>query len=165
MKKFILALLIIGIFILYSFMYGHTTLLATQIGNSSSASSSTASATVGVVSTSTSGDSATPNATSSSSGSTNPVTSYKDGSYTGSVADAHWGNIQVKAVIQNGKITDVVFLQYPSDLGHSIEINQFADPRLTAEAISAQSANVDIITGATDTSDAFIQSLSDALSQ
>jgi uncharacterized protein with FMN-binding domain len=44
-------------------------------------------------------------------------------------------------------------------------INDYADPQLTSEAIAAQSANVDAITGATDTSQAFIQSLSDALSQ
>src|SRR5258708_24173703 len=46
-----------------------------------------------------------------------------------------------------------------------IMINNYADPQLTSETIAAQSANVDIVTGATDTSQAFIQSLSDALSQ
>ena len=44
-------------------------------------------------------------------------------------------------------------------------INTYADPQLTTEAIQAQSANVSIITGATDLSDAFIQSLTNALSQ
>jgi uncharacterized protein with FMN-binding domain len=90
---------------------------------------------------------------------------YKDGSYTGSIADAQWGVVQVKAVIKNGKITDVQFLQYPNDRSRSIYINSIADPQLTSEAIQAQSANVDIVTGATDSSEAFIQSLSDALSQ
>ncbi|GHO50369.1 hypothetical protein KSX_85320 [Ktedonospora formicarum] len=90
---------------------------------------------------------------------------YKDGSYTGSVADAHWGNVQVKVVIQNGKITDVSFLQYPNERSRSVMINEYADPQLSSEAIQAQSANVDIVTGATDTSEAFMQSLADALSQ
>jgi uncharacterized protein with FMN-binding domain len=81
------------------------------------------------------------------------------------VADAQWGYIQVKAIISNGKITDVQFLQYPNERDRSIMINSYADPQLTSEAIAAQSANVDAITGATDTSQAFIQSLSDALSQ
>ena len=90
---------------------------------------------------------------------------YKDGSYTGRVADAQWGVVQVKAIITNGKITDVQFLQYPNDRNRSIEINSMADPQLTSEAIQAQSANVDIVTGATDSSDAFMQSLTDALSQ
>jgi uncharacterized protein with FMN-binding domain len=46
-----------------------------------------------------------------------------------------------------------------------VRINEEADPQLISEAIQAQSANVDIVTGATDTSEAFIQSLTDALSQ
>jgi uncharacterized protein with FMN-binding domain len=88
---------------------------------------------------------------------------YKDGSYTGSVADAYYGNIQVKAVIQGGKITDVQFLQYPNDRPNSVAINQQAMPYLKQEAIQAQSAQVDTVSGATDTSQAFVQSLNRAL--
>lgn len=88
---------------------------------------------------------------------------YKDGEYTGISADAFYGFIQVKAVIQNGKLTDVQFLQYPNDRNRSIEINSMAMPYLKQEAIVAQSANVDIVTGATDTTKAFIESLSSAL--
>lgn len=96
-----------------------------------------------------------------SSGSTN----YKDGTYTGSSENAFYGNIQVQAVISGGKLTNVTFLQYPNDQGHSIEINQQADPILAQEAVQSQSAQVDTVSGATDTSQAFIQSLSSALSQ
>ena len=88
---------------------------------------------------------------------------YKDGEYTGSVADAYYGNIQVKATIQNGKISDVQFLQYPSDRHQSVQINTSAMPILKQEAITAQSSNVDIVSGATDSSQAFIQSLAYAL--
>src|SRR6185437_2894640 len=77
---------------------------------------------------------------------------YKDGEYTGQAADAFYGNIQVKAVIQGGKITDVQFLQYPSDRSTSIQINQQAMPYLKQEAIQVQSAQVDIVSGATDSS-------------
>jgi uncharacterized protein with FMN-binding domain len=100
---------------------------------------------------------------SSSSSQSNGI--YKDGSYTGSVADAFYGNIQVKAVIQNGKISDVQFLQYPNDRERSIMINTQAMPYLKDEAIQAQSAQVDIVSGATDSSQAFIQSLSSALAK
>ena len=96
---------------------------------------------------------------------TAPGALYKDGSYTGSVDDAQWGVVQVKAIIKNGKITDVQFLQYPSDRNRSVYINSIADPQLSSEAIQAQSANVNVVTGATDSSLAFIQSLTDALSQ
>jgi uncharacterized protein with FMN-binding domain len=89
---------------------------------------------------------------------------YKDGSFTGSVADAYYGNIQVRVIIQNGKITDVQFLQYPNDRDRSIRINTFAMPLLKQEAIQAQNAQVDIVSGATDSSQAFIESLSSALS-
>ncbi len=98
----------------------------------------------------------------SSSGPTPP---YKDGTYTGSVADAIYGNIQVQATIQNGKITDVQFLQHPSDRSTSVAINIYAMPNLRQEAITAQSANVDTVSGATDSSQAFVQSLSSALTQ
>ena len=155
MKKFTVAVLIVGTFILYSLLYGHANLVAVLPNNSTNSSSSSRGSSTNVVP-------ATPGTT-NTAGTSGSL--YKDGSYTGSVADAQWGYIQVKAIISNGKITDVQFLQYPNERDRSIMINSYADPQLTSEAIAAQSANVDIITGATDTSQAFIQSLSDALSQ
>lgn len=90
---------------------------------------------------------------------------FRDGAYTGSVADAFYGNVQVKAVISGGRISDVQFLQYPNDRSTSIEINSQAMPYLKEEAIQAQSANVDGVSGATQTSRAFIESLQSALNQ
>ena len=88
---------------------------------------------------------------------------YKDGTYAGAVVDAFYGMVQVKAVVQNGKLANVQFVQYPNDRRTSVRINSIAMPYLTTEAIQAQSANVDIITGATLTSEAFAQSLQTAL--
>jgi uncharacterized protein with FMN-binding domain len=105
------------------------------------------------------------NSSSNSSNTTSTSSTYKDGAYTGTAADAFYGNIQVQATISGGKITNVTFLQYPSDRDDSVRINQQADPELAQEAIQAQSANVDIVSGATDTSNAFIQSLTSALNQ
>jgi len=90
---------------------------------------------------------------------------YKDGSYTGNAKDAFYGNIQVQAVITGGKISDVIFLDYPKDRGTSVEINSQAMPALKQEAITAQSAQVDVVSGATQTSEAFKQSLASALSK
>ena len=73
--------------------------------------------------------------------------------------------MQVQVVIQNGEIINVQFLQYPNERNRSVEINNYADPILVNEAIQVQSAKVDIVSGATDSSEAFIQSLSNALSQ
>ena len=90
---------------------------------------------------------------------------YKDGVYTGSTADAFYGYIQVQVTISSGKISHVKFLQYPNTHSTSVYINSQADPMLAQEAIQTQSANVDIISGATDTSIAFNQSMQSALNQ
>ena len=88
---------------------------------------------------------------------------YTDGSYTGTPTDAYYGTVQVKAVITNGQLADVQFMQYPSDRSTSRYINSQAMPLLTQEAIQAQNANVSGVSGATFTSQAFQQSLASAL--
>lgn len=93
----------------------------------------------------------------------NMTTKYKDGTYTGNVTDAFYGNFQVQAAIQNGKIVDINFLQFPNDRGTSITINNQSNPILKQEAIQKQSANVDIVSGATQSSEAFVKSLQSAL--
>lgn len=94
-----------------------------------------------------------------------PSGAYRDGSYTGSITDAYYGNVQVRAVISGGKITDVQFLDYPQDRNTSREISVQAMPVLASEAIQAQSATVDIVSGATQTSEAFRISLASALAK
>ncbi|MHB8710103.1 MAG: FMN-binding protein [Minisyncoccota bacterium] len=94
-----------------------------------------------------------------------PVGRYVDGSYTGNSADAYYGIVQIKIAVQNGRLAGVQFLQYPSDRDTSRFINSQAMPLLTQEAIQAQSAQVDGVSGATDTSQAFVQSLASALSR
>ncbi|HVS79452.1 MAG TPA: FMN-binding protein [Candidatus Paceibacterota bacterium] len=93
------------------------------------------------------------------------ATGYKDGTYTGVVADAFYGPLQVSATITNGKIADIKFLKYPNDRPESIEVNTDSNPILEAEAIRSQSANVDVVSGATQSSEAFSQSLAAALAQ
>lgn len=90
---------------------------------------------------------------------------YKNGTYVGSAADAYFGNVQVQVSISGGKISDVQFLQYPSDRSTSLRISNYAMPVLKQEAIQAQNYNVDIVSGATQTSMAFQQSLASALAQ
>ncbi len=90
---------------------------------------------------------------------------YADGTFTGSEADAYYGIIQIQAVVQNGRLVGIHVLQYPSDRQTSVRINRQALPWLRDEVISAQSANVDIISGATLTSEAFIRSIGSALRQ
>ncbi len=94
-----------------------------------------------------------------------PSQTFKDGTYTGPATDAYFGIIQVQAVVAGGALTDVRFLQYPSDRGTSLRISNQSMPQLKNEAIAAQSAKVDIISGATQTSEAFQKSLASALAQ
>ncbi len=88
---------------------------------------------------------------------------YKDGTYQGQPVDAYYGLVQVQVSIQGGAISSVQFLQYPNDRLTSRQINQIAMPWLQQEAVQVQSANVDIISGATLTSEGFQMSLQSAL--
>jgi uncharacterized protein with FMN-binding domain len=88
---------------------------------------------------------------------------YKDGVYTGDPKDAYWGNVQVQAIIKGGLLADVQIVDYPSHRRTSVEINDYAMPYLQSEAIQAQSARVDLISGATLTSEAYARSLQSAL--
>ena len=94
---------------------------------------------------------------------TQPAGAFKDGTYDGPVTDAYFGNVQVSAVISGGKLADVKFLMYPNHNGESSSINRRAMPKLTSEAVALQGAQVDIVSGATQTSQAFQQSLQSAL--
>ena len=94
-----------------------------------------------------------------------PKGQYIDGSYTGSTADAYYGYIQVEAIISGGKLADVRFLQSPRDRSSSRYFNGQATPILRSEAIAAQNAQVDGVSGASDTSAAFQESLASALTR
>jgi uncharacterized protein with FMN-binding domain len=105
--------------------------------------------------------------TTSSSSTTSPsaMTSYKDGTYTGKSSDAFYGYVQVRATVSGGRLSDITILNYPQDRDNSIAINNDALPQLKQQAIQAQSSAVDGVSGATDTSQAFMESLGDALAQ
>jgi uncharacterized protein with FMN-binding domain len=96
--------------------------------------------------------------------------------FTGSVASVdRWGSLQVTIVVRKTttitgskkkvtrKITAVSVPTYPNHTDRSIYINQTALPILKAEALRAQSANINMVSGATDSSDAFAQSLQSAI--
>jgi uncharacterized protein with FMN-binding domain len=90
---------------------------------------------------------------------------YKDGEFTGDPVEILWGIVQVKAVVQGGKLADVQFLQVPFDRARSVEISDLAKPLLKSEAIKAQSAQVDLVTSATMTSIGFREALASALAK
>lgn len=155
MKRFVLTVCVVAIFVAYTLVFRHHTsklVLSPALAKNQSNTSATQGSQ-----------------TASTQSTTTPVSQtaaqYKDGTYIGSTEDAFYGNVEVEVTISSGKLTDVRFLQAPDDSPNSVNINQQARPLLQQEAIHAQSAHVDIISGATNTSQAFIQSLSSALSQ
>jgi uncharacterized protein with FMN-binding domain len=84
---------------------------------------------------------------------------------TGAVAQTRWGPVQVSITVADGKITAVDVPQYPDGNRKDEEINADALPTLKQETLSAQSADIDMVSGATVTSDGYVQSLQSALDQ
>jgi uncharacterized protein with FMN-binding domain len=82
---------------------------------------------------------------------------------TGDAADTRWGPVQVGIKVANGKITNVEIVQAPKENRRDVEINDEALPILTQETLSAQSAQIDTVSGATYTSDGYIRSLQSAI--
>jgi uncharacterized protein with FMN-binding domain len=99
----------------------------------------------------------TPTTGSGSAGAAQPV--------DGPVVSTQYGDVQVRVFLTNGKITDVQPLQMPFDRRRSQEISQAAAPLLHDEVLQAQSAQIDLVSGATYTSDAYERSLQAALDQ
>jgi uncharacterized protein with FMN-binding domain len=89
----------------------------------------------------------------------------QDGTYTGSSENAYYGRVQIQVTIASHRISAIKVLDYPKDRRTSRYINSQALPLLQQEVISASSANVDTISGATLTSQAYLRSLDRALSQ
>ena len=92
-------------------------------------------------------------------------TALASGTVTGPVVQTRFGPVQVQVTIANGKISDVTALQLPNDRQRSAEISQIVEPMLRSEALTAQSAQIDLVSGATYTSDAYARSLQSALDQ
>lgn len=108
----------------------------------------------------TAGSSASPGSTGSTSASGS-----SSGTVTGSVANTRWGPVQVRISTSGGQITAVDVVQYPNGNPKDQEINAYALPVLVQETLSAQGADIDMVSGATVTSDGYIQSLQAALDE
>ena len=84
---------------------------------------------------------------------------------TGSAADTRYGPVQVQLGVQGDRIVDVEVVQYPDSNGRDREINAQALPVLVSETESAQNAQIDMVSGATYTSQGYLTSLQSALDQ
>lgn len=85
--------------------------------------------------------------------------------YTGETIQTRFGPVQVEATVENGSVTAVTALTYPTGDHESAQINASAIPALEQQAVEAQSANISGVSGASYTSAAFAESLQSALVQ
>ena len=85
--------------------------------------------------------------------------------YDGDAVGTQYGDVQVQITVTGGKITAAQVLQVPWNDHRDQEINSYAVPVLNSEVVQAQSANIDMVSGATFTSDGYIQSLQSAIDQ
>jgi uncharacterized protein with FMN-binding domain len=84
---------------------------------------------------------------------------------TGEAAQTPYGPVQVQITVSGGTLTNVTAVDYPQDQPRDVQINSFAIPLLNQEATAAKSTNIDIVSGATYTSQGYVQSLQSALDQ
>jgi uncharacterized protein with FMN-binding domain len=82
---------------------------------------------------------------------------------TGDAISTRYGNVQLKVTTSGGKITNVEAVQLPSGDPKSSQISSVAEPQLRQSALTAQSANVNAVSGATYTSDGYRTALQSAL--
>ena len=85
--------------------------------------------------------------------------------YTGDAVSTRYGDVQVEITVKNGTITDAQVTEVPWSNGRDQEINSRAVPVLNSEAVDAQSADIDMVSGATFTSQGYIESLQSAIDQ
>lgn len=134
-----------------------------QAGAASNGSgSSSGSGSSGSSSGSGSGSSSGSSSSGSSGSSSGSGSSSSTKTYNGDSVMTRWGVVQVQISVAGGKVTSANVLQVPSDNPRDQEINSYAVPILNQEVVSAQSANIDMVSGATVTSDGYLQSLQSA---
>ena len=151
-----------AVVVLFGYHTSTSSVMATSAGGTFSGSlkgQSTSGTTSGTGGTTSSG-SAPPSDSSGSSGSGSSSTSV-----TGQTAHTQWGPVQVQLEVSGSTITHVSILQYPDGNGTDIQIANYALPQLIQDTLDSQGHNVSMVSGATYTSQGYLQSLQSALDQ
>ena len=82
---------------------------------------------------------------------------------TGHVGNTVYGPVQIQLIMRNSKIVKVAVLKQPMNTLNDIQIGEFAFPKLIGETLTAQTAKIDAVSGASYTSAGYIKSLQSAL--
>ena len=109
------------------------------------------------------GSSSSSSSGASSSGSSSGSSSTAAKTYTGDSVDTRWGPVQVQITVDNGTITTAEAVVYPNGNREDQQINSYALPVLGQEAVQSQSADIDMVSGATVTSQGYLSSLQSAI--
>lgn len=135
-----------------------------SVNESNGTTSSTDTPTTSATDSSASADSSSTDSASTDS-STAPADTGAATTYDGDEVMTRWGLVQVQITVADGKITKSEVLQVPWDNHEDQQINSYAVPILNDEAVAAQSADIDMVSGATVTSNGYVQSLQSAIDQ
>src|SRR3954452_7858228 len=159
MKRVILAIVstVASLVLVLSFKTHSPSAAATPPAAVSSSGTSTDTSGGSTSSNSTSGGATSSNSTSGSS------TSSSSKTYSGDAAMTRYGPVQVQITVKNGAVTSVAATDYPMNDPRDAQINSYAIPQLNSEATSAGNANIDMVSGATYTSEGYLSSLQSAL--
>lgn len=151
MRRVALALFstVTGLVMLLSFKTHSSTSVPVAVSGTNSGSAPSGSAAAG--------SAAASSATSSSAAASAAKT------VTGDSVDTRWGPVQVQITVQDGTLTAVQAVVYPENNPRDEQINSYAIPQLNSEALAAKSAQIDMVSGATYTSEGYLGSLQSAL--
>lgn len=111
---------------------------------------------------------ASSSASASASGSTSDSASdsaLADGTYTGELISTNRGDVQVQITVSGGAISKATAITYPNETEQSRTISAQVIPTYEQEAVSSQSSDITLISGATETYTGFTGSLQDAINQ
>ena len=137
-------------------------IVATGDANTGSAAGATGSSS-GAPSDGTAGSGST--GTSEAAPSTPSSSTTSDGTYTGDAVMTRYGPVQVEITVSKGQITSSAVTQVPWGNGRDQQINGYAVPILNDEVVQAQGSGIDMVSGATYTSEGYVQSLQSAIDQ
>ena len=137
---------------------------STDVTASGTGTTSGATGTAGATGSTSDGGASTGSGSGSSGGGTTSTATYADGTWTGNAVQEPWGDFQVAVTVASGEIVDVTVVESPNDR-RSTRINSQAVPILTQSVVSSQGETIDMVTGATWTSDSYASSLQSALDE
>ncbi|HWE58393.1 MAG TPA: FMN-binding protein [Solirubrobacteraceae bacterium] len=142
---------------------GYHTAVPQASASASSSSGGGSTLNIGATSTTAGSSSASTRVKTATASTTSKHSAGTTRSAVGEDVQYQYGDIELKVTESGGRITTVSVVKEDSTDPHSQQINEYALPELRGQALAAQSATLDGVSGASYTSAAYEQSLQSAL--